>query len=73
MSVGGSVSLAGIDQEVRTVIKKGSKVESLTRKAGQVPRRGTVENVRGDTVEVRWDDGRVSVISREALVPARRE
>lgn len=71
MSVGGSVSLAGIDQEVRTVIKKGSKVESLTRKAGQVPRRGTVENVRGDTIEVRWDDGRASVISRRALVPAR--
>ncbi len=53
-------------------MKKGTKVEALTKKAGQVPRAGTVEAVRGDTVEVRWEDGHLSVISRRALVESRK-
>ncbi len=53
-------------------MKKGTKVEALTKKAGQVPRSGTVEAVRGDTVEVRWDDGHLSVISKRALTTHRK-
>ncbi len=47
--------------------RQGMKVAALTKKAGQVPRTGTVIAVRGHDVEVRWEDGHSSVISRRAL------
>ncbi len=59
-------------QAEEVIVKKGTKVEALTKKAGQVPRSGTVEEVRGDTVEVRWDDGHLSVISKRALTTHRK-
>jgi hypothetical protein len=47
--------------------RQGMKVAALTKKAGQVPRTGTVIGVRRHDVEVRWEDGHSSVISRRAL------
>ncbi len=47
--------------------RQGMKVAALTKKAGQVPRTGTVTAVRGHDVEVRWEDGHSSVISGNAL------
>jgi hypothetical protein len=55
---------------------KGQRVKTLTKTVGREPRRGVVQSVNGTTVEVRWDDGHVSILSGGALVtdkdPARR-
>lgn len=50
-------------------LRKGSHVKTLTRTVGRQPRRGVVERVDGDTVEVRWSDGHTSILSGGALVP----
>jgi hypothetical protein len=51
------------------VLKKGEKVIELTKKVGQHSRTGVVEAARGESVEVRWDDGHLSIVSRTALAP----
>jgi hypothetical protein len=50
-------------------LRKGTHVKTLTRTVGRQPRRGVVERVDGDTVEVRWSDGHISILSGGALVP----
>lgn len=52
-------------------LRKGIHVQTLTQTVGRVPRRGVVQHVSGDTVEVRWDDGHTSILSGGALVPDR--
>ena len=52
-------------------LRKGTHVKTLTTTVGRAPRRGVVERVEGDTVEVRWDDGHTSILSGGALVPDR--
>lgn len=59
----------GADQEV-PMLRKGTKVERLTKKVGQVPETGKiVDMVEGHAVEVKWDDGHTSIISRDAVTP----
>jgi hypothetical protein len=50
-------------------LRKGTHVKTLTKTVGRQPRRGVVERVDGDTVEVRWSDGHMSILSGGALVP----
>ena len=50
-------------------VHKGQRVKTLTKTVGREPRRGVVQSVQGSTVEVRWDDGHVSILSGGALVP----
>ena len=50
-------------------VHKGQRVKTLTKTVGREPRRGVVRAVQGSTVEVRWDDGHVSILSGGALVP----
>lgn len=52
------------------MIKNGQRVTEMTRKVGQVGRVGTVITIHGKSVEVKWEDGHTSVISRVALRPA---
>ncbi len=52
-------------------LRKGTHVKTLTRTVGRQPRRGVVERVEGDTVEVRWEDGHTSILSGGTLVPDR--
>ena len=49
------------------MLKKGERVEELTKKTGQRPRVGMIIDIRGDLVEVRWDDGRVSSVTGAVL------
>ena len=50
-------------------VHKGQRVKTLTKTVGREPRRGVVQRVDGGTVEVRWDDGHVSILSGGALIP----
>lgn len=52
------------------MLKKGDRVEELTKKTGQRPRVGVVVDLRTDLVEVRWDDGHVSSLTGALLRPA---
>lgn len=52
-------------------LRKGSHVKTLTKTVGREPRRGVVERVDGETVEVRWNDGHTSILSGGVLVPDR--
>lgn len=49
-------------------MRKGQKVETITKTVGQPSRTGVVIDVRDDEfIEVEWDDGHTSVISRTAV------
>ena len=53
-------------------LRKGMRVRELTKKVGQIPRKGKVLDVRGHTVEVEWDDGHVSSLSHGFLFPEKK-
>ena len=48
-------------------LKPGTRVELLTKKVGQVPRKGKVLEVKGHSIEVRWDDDHVSLVERNSI------
>ncbi len=52
------------------MLKTGMKVVKLTKKVGQAAPVGTIKSMHGDSVEVRWDDGHTSIVSRISVVPA---
>lgn len=52
-------------------LRKGTHVKTLTKTVGRQPRRGVVERIEGETVEVRWNDGHTSILSGGALIPDR--
>lgn len=54
-------------------LRKGNHVRTLTKTVGSAPRRGVVERIDGETVEVRWDDGHTSILSGGALVPDQKQ
>ncbi len=54
-------------------LRKGTHIKTLTKTVGRPPRRGVVERIDGDTVEVRWEDGHVSILSGGALIQDRNQ
>jgi hypothetical protein len=58
-----------LEERRNTVLKKGQRVEELTKKAGQRPRTGVVIDLRGETIDVRWDDGHISTLVGGLLKP----
>lgn len=54
------------------MLREGMKVSQMTKKVGQGVRTGVVAALRGRSAEVRWDDGRSSIVSRESLQPVKR-
>ena len=51
------------------MLKKGERVEELTKKTGQRPRVGMIIDIRSDWVEVQWDDGHMSSVTGALLRP----
>lgn len=52
-------------------MRKGQRVETLTKTVGQAPRTGVVIDLRDEEfVEVEWEDGHTSIVTRSTLVPA---
>ncbi len=52
-------------------LRKGMRVQELTKKVGQVPRRGKVLDIHDSSVEVEWDDGHTSSLSQGFLFPVK--
>jgi hypothetical protein len=51
------------------MLRTGTRVARLTKKVGQVPPTGKILALHGDSVEVEWEDGHKSIISRQAVTP----
>lgn len=51
---------------------RGDKVAKLTKKVGQTAPTGRVIAIKGDSLEVKWDDGHWSLISRIGVVPVKK-
>lgn len=51
------------------MVKKGEVVVEITKKVGQHAREGTVIDVKGEAVEIKWEDGHTSITSRTAVAP----
>jgi hypothetical protein len=51
------------------MLKKGERVEELTKKTGQRPRVGMIIDIRSDWVDVQWDDGHMSSVTGALLRP----
>lgn len=50
------------------MVRKGQVVTTLTPKIGQVARKGRIVSVHNGFVEVEWEDGHVSIITKESVV-----
>ena len=55
------------------MLRVGMHVRELTKKVGQTGRTGKVVKVKGDNVEVLWDDGHMSSLSGAVLQPISKE
>lgn len=52
------------------MIRKGTHVVRLTKKVGQHPERGKVAAIHDEySVEVEWDNGHTSIVSKSAVTP----
>lgn len=52
------------------MLRKGMKVERVTKKVGQVAAIGKVVELRGENrVEILWEDGHTSITSRSGVTP----
>ena len=51
------------------MVRKGELVTTLTARIGQPTRTGRVTEVHGDFVDVEWEDGHVSTLTKESVVP----
>ena len=51
------------------MLRTGPRVAKITKKVGQVAPTGKVVAAHGDSIEIKWDDGHISVVSRDAVTP----
>ena len=52
------------------MVRKGARIERLTKKVGQHPETGKVTAIHDEySVEIEWDDGHTSIVSKSAVVP----
>lgn len=49
------------------MLRRGTKVVRRTKKVGQVAATGKVIAIHDYSVEIKWDDGHKSIISKEAV------
>ena len=49
------------------MIRRGTNVIRRTKKVGQVAQTGKVFAIRDYSVEIEWDDGHKSIISKDAV------
>ncbi len=55
------------------MLKTGMKVHKLTKKVGQASPSGVIVEMHGDSVEVKWDDGHTSIVSRISVQPEKKD
>jgi hypothetical protein len=55
------------------MLREGQFVVTLTAKIGQAPRSGRVRRIHDGFVDVEWEDGHTSTITRESVTPVHKE
>jgi hypothetical protein len=55
------------------MFRPGTKVHKLTKRVGQASPTGKVVSVHGEHVEVKWDDGHTSVITKDGLAEVKKD
>ncbi len=53
------------------MLRTGMRVQKMTKKVGQAAPVGTIASVHGDSIEVKWDDGHTTIVSRISVTPAK--
>jgi hypothetical protein len=52
------------------MIRKGTRIERLTKKVGQFAETGKVTEMHDEfSIEVEWDDGHRSIVSKSGVTP----
>ena len=50
------------------MLRTGTRVTQMTKRVGQRAPQGKIVDVRGDSYEIKWDDGHTSISTREGIV-----
>lgn len=51
------------------MLRPGTRVTKMTKRVGQRAPEGKIVDVRKDSYEIKWDDGHISIITPEGIVP----
>ena len=54
------------------MLRPGTRVTRLTKRVGQRAPEGKILSIRGDSYEIRWDDGHMSIATRDGIVAAKK-
>lgn len=54
------------------MLRPGTRVTRLTKRVGQRAPEGKILSTRGDSYEIRWDDGHMSIATRDGIVEVKK-
>ena len=54
------------------MLRPGTRVTRLTRRVGQRAPEGKILSIRGDSYEIRWDDGHLSIATKDGIVAVKK-
>ena len=54
------------------MLRAGTRVTRMMRRVGQRAPEGKIVQVRGDSYEIKWDDGHVSIATADGIVPVKK-
>lgn len=54
------------------MLKRGTRVERMTQRAGRRGPTGKIVDVRRDSYEILWDDGHTSIITPGGIMPVKK-
>ena len=54
------------------MLRPGTRVTRLMQRVGQRAPEGKILSIRGDSYEIQWDDGHMSIATREGIVAVKK-
>ena len=54
------------------MLRPGTRVTRLMQRVGQRAPEGKILSIRGDSYEIKWDDGHMSIATREGIVAVKK-
>ena len=55
------------------MLRPGTRVTKMTQRVGQRAPEGKIVDVRNGSYEIKWDDGHISIITPEGIIPVKRD
>lgn len=53
------------------MLRPGTRVTQMTKRVGQRAPQGKILEARGDSYEIKWDDGHTSIMTADGVVPVK--